>query len=183
MDFRLERVPARALEDQGRHSSSRACAVKRRAGSSRGRRPDGSIDADAFVRFVDEARQLCRKADRLAACDEALGRIMAYAPADADGVWPFEPARNVLDRGKLEHMRRGFLVGTMNKRGMSSRAYDEGGDHIQQLRHRGKAFLPARGKTMGKVRIPFETSDVSTVSKNRARGAGPWGSWTGKSRS
>jgi hypothetical protein len=98
-----------------------------------GSRSDGTIDADAFVRFVNDARELCREADRLAACDRTLGEIMAYAPADAQGVWPFEPARGVLDRSESEDMRRGFLFGTMKKRGMSSRAYDEGGDQERAL--------------------------------------------------
>ena len=126
-------APAEDISENSKAAARIAWQVLDHCRRQPGSRSDGSIDADVFVRFVDEARQLCREADRLAACEETLGRIMAYAPADADGVWPVEPARNVLDRSELEHMRRGFLVGTINKRGMSSRAYDEGGDQERVL--------------------------------------------------
>jgi hypothetical protein len=38
-----------------------------------------------------------------------------------------------LDRQDFEGIRDGFLVGTMNKRGATSRAYDEGGGQERQL--------------------------------------------------
>ncbi|MFI5394128.1 MAG: hypothetical protein ACHQ9S_01220 [Candidatus Binatia bacterium] len=98
-----------------------------------GTQPDGTIDRDAFVRFIDEARELCRQADRLRACDSTLGQILAHAPADSDGVWPFEPARDVLDRPELEDMRHGFQIGVSNKRGATMRAYDEGGGQERNL--------------------------------------------------
>lgn len=98
-----------------------------------GTQPDGSIDRNAFIRFIDEARELCREADRLRVCDSTLGQILAYAPASSDGLWPFEPARDVLDRPELEDMRRGFQIGARNKRGGTSRAYDEGGGQERML--------------------------------------------------
>jgi hypothetical protein len=93
----------------------------------------GEIDGEAFLHFIEEARDLCGKADRLAACDETLGEILAHAPADADGTWPFKPARQVLDRPELEDMRRGFVIGTRNKRGMTSRSPWDGGDQERDL--------------------------------------------------
>ena len=98
-----------------------------------GTRPDGTIDRDAFVGFVDEAQRLCSEADRLGVCNSILGGILAHAPADADGTWPFEPAREVLDRPECEDMRRGFQIGCRNKRGMVSRAMDEGGNQERTL--------------------------------------------------
>jgi hypothetical protein len=98
-----------------------------------GTQPDGTIDCNAFVKFIDEARELCRKADRLGVCDETLGQILAHAPADCNGAWPFGPAREVLDRPELENLRRGFQIGIMNKRGVTSRACDEGGDQERKL--------------------------------------------------
>jgi hypothetical protein len=121
------------ISDQAKAAARIGWQVLHNCRRQPGTRADGSIDPGAFVRFVDEARQLCRAADRLAACDETLGQIMAHAPADAKGVWPCEPARDVLDRSELEEMRRGFLVGSVNKRGMTSRAYDQGGDQERAL--------------------------------------------------
>ncbi|MFQ5757833.1 MAG: hypothetical protein ACE5H7_17295, partial [Acidiferrobacterales bacterium] len=98
-----------------------------------GTQPDGTIDRDAFIRFVNEAREFCREVDRLKVCDLTLGQILAHAPADSDGVWPFEPARDVLDRPELEDMRHGFQIGAHNKRGTTSRGYDEGGGQERKL--------------------------------------------------
>lgn len=94
---------------------------------------DGSIDHSAFIRFVDEARDLCREADRLRACDSTLGQIIAHAPSDADGAWPFKPARDILERPEMEDMRSGFHIGVRNSRGVTSRAYDEGGGQEHNL--------------------------------------------------
>lgn len=94
---------------------------------------DGEIDGEAFLRFIDEARDLCEKADRLAVCDVTLGEILAYGPADADGTWPCAPTRHVLDRLGMEDMRQGFVVGTHNKRGMTSRSPWDGGNQEREL--------------------------------------------------
>ena len=58
---------------------------------------------------------------------------MAHAPADDDGTWPFLPARDALDRPKLEEMRTGFAIGTRNARGGTSRSPFEGGDQERDL--------------------------------------------------
>jgi hypothetical protein len=104
--------------------------------------PDGTVDEEAFHRFIDEARNLCSKADRKTVCDLTLGQILAYAPVDtADSIWPFRPARDVLDRPELEDMRRGFRIGTRNKRGVTMRKLDEGGGQERKLaeKHRANA--------------------------------------------
>ena len=98
-----------------------------------GIKEDGTVDRDAFISFIHEARRLCRDADRLDICDQTLGQILAHAPTDADGTWPFEPARNILDRPELEEMRVGFHIGVRNKRGVTSRGPDEGGNQERDL--------------------------------------------------
>ncbi len=98
-----------------------------------GTQTDGSIDSDAFTLFIDSARDLCRLKDRLIMCEQTLGQILAHAPADEDGTWPFLPARNVLDRPELEEMRSGFVIGTRNARGGTSRSPFDGGDQERDL--------------------------------------------------
>ncbi len=98
-----------------------------------GTQADGTIDHDAFVRFIDDARELCQEVDRLEVCDSTLGQILAHAPADSSGVWPFEPARDVLDRPELQDMRHGFQIGARNKRGTTWHAHDEGGGQERKL--------------------------------------------------
>ena len=98
-----------------------------------GSQPDGTVEREKLIAFIDETRRLCGEANRLAACDKRLGEILAHSPTGADGIWPFEAARDVLDRPELEDMRRGFHTGTMNKRGVTSRSPDEGGSQERGL--------------------------------------------------
>jgi len=98
-----------------------------------GTQPDGTVDRNKFVKFIDETRDLCREADRLTACDVELGKILAHAQAGADGVWPCEPIREVLDRPELEKMRHGFQIGIWNKRGVTSRSPEDGGGQERAL--------------------------------------------------
>jgi hypothetical protein len=108
-----------------------------------GTKPDGTIDPGKFTKFIGEARELCREADMLGVCDSQLGQILAHAPAGADGVWPFEAAREVLDRPEHEDIRRGFLTGTMNKRGVTSRSPDEGGGQERGLAEEFRKYARA----------------------------------------
>jgi hypothetical protein len=98
-----------------------------------GTQADGSIDPTAFSLFIEAAMDLCREADRLTMCEQTLGQILAHAPADEDGAWPFLPARDVLDRPELQEMRTGFAIGTYNKRGVTSRSPWDGGDQERDL--------------------------------------------------
>ncbi|MBI5593536.1 MAG: hypothetical protein HY881_24045 [Deltaproteobacteria bacterium] len=102
---------------------------------------DGTIDEGVFIQFIDAARELCRHADRSTMGDQTLGQIIAHVPADADGTWPFSPARELLDRPDLEEMRRGFSIGTKNKRGITSRSPWDGGSQERNLAayYRGQA--------------------------------------------
>jgi hypothetical protein len=52
---------------------------------------------------------------------------MARAPAGADGIWPHEALRQTLDLPQHEDIRRGLHTGMINKRGVTSRAYYDGG--------------------------------------------------------
>lgn len=98
-----------------------------------GTQADGTVDRDKLVKFVDEARELCRAADRLEVCDSTIGQILAYGPVGTDGVWPFEPVRELLDRPELDEMRQGFQIGAFNKRGVTSRNPDDGGGQERGL--------------------------------------------------
>jgi hypothetical protein len=98
-----------------------------------GIQPDGHIDRNAFENFIDETRKLSREADRLEVCDSTLGQIIAHIPADSNGIWPAQPARDVLNRPELDRLRRGFAIGTRNMRGTTSRAHDEGGGQERNL--------------------------------------------------
>ena len=128
-----------------------------------GTQADGSIDIDAFTLFIDSARDLCRQKDRLTMCEKILGQILAHAPADEDGTWPFLPARNVLDRPELEEMRTGFSIGARNKRGITSRSPCDGGyqerdlsTHYRSQAERIQYVHPNMAATLEKIAKSYE---------------------------
>jgi len=98
-----------------------------------GTRDDGTIDAAAITQFVDELLTRCRDVDRLEIGAEMLGQILAHAPADDDESWPCLSVREVLERSELEDMRRGFRIGTFNKRGATWRSPTDGGEQERAL--------------------------------------------------
>jgi len=104
-------------------------SCKRQPGTDK----DGSIDPEKFATFVSEVRRLAAEQDRLTVCDVKLGEIMAHAPNGEDGRWPFEPAREVLEMSPNDEMLRGFMTGTFNKRGMTSRGVFDGGGQEREL--------------------------------------------------
>lgn len=135
-----ENLPTEAEQATARTAWRILHSCKRQPGTQ----ADGSIDPVAFIRFIDTARQLCLDADRLDVCDSTLGQILAHASPDEDDIWPCKPVRDVLDRPELEKMRNGFQLGARNKRGMTTRACNEGGGQERTLadfyRHQAQAL-------------------------------------------
>ncbi len=104
---------------------------------------DGTFDPKAFKSFIIDAQRLCAEADRLGSCNSVLGQILSHAPTDSDGVWPFGPARDVLDHVNHERMREGFEVGTHNNRGVVTKSYAEGGRQERKLAERYRKHASA----------------------------------------
>ena len=95
--------------------------------------PSGEIDAVACRTFVEETLRLCAGKGRSKMGQYSIGEILAHAPAGEDGVWPGSPARDILTQSDYEDMRRGFEIGTYNKRGITSRSPTDGGEQERVL--------------------------------------------------
>jgi len=131
--FRAEGEPARELDERSKAFAERAWDVLDSCSRIPGRRPDGTIDAEALTAFVDRARELAREAGRLKVCDQHLGQILAHAPEDPDGVWPCRAVAALLDRPGFDEVRLGFRTGIYNSRGAVWRGHDEGGEQERAL--------------------------------------------------
>ena len=86
---------------------------------------DGTIKAADLMAWIIEVRTLCREYGRAQIGDEKIGRILANAPVGADGVWPCEPVREVLEETASPDIAIGMAIGVYNSRGVESRG--EGG--------------------------------------------------------
>jgi transcriptional regulator with XRE-family HTH domain len=87
----------------------------------------GGTDAAALAAWVKEAHRLAVLAERGAVGDAYIGRVLSFAKADPDGIWPESAVRNVIDQMKNDHIESGFLSGVHNNRGVTRRALLDGG--------------------------------------------------------
>lgn len=131
--YKPENGEPEEVTDATQATAERAWDVLHHCKRLPGTQSDGSIDADKFTQFIQETRKLCSDAGRPTMCDQTLGGILAHAPADEDGTWPFGPAREILEAFEVEEMRVGFITGTLNKRGVTSRSPWAGGDQERDL--------------------------------------------------
>jgi hypothetical protein len=99
-----------------------------------GQRDDGSVDAQQLEGWVSEARRLCGERRRADIGDQLIGQILANSPDGADGLWPCEPVRNVVESSTRRHdLGLGFRNGKINLRGATWRGPLEGGSQERAL--------------------------------------------------
>ncbi len=129
------------INDGLRAAADRAWKILHHCTRLPGTQADGTIDHNAFTHFINSTRELCKQADRLTMCEHTLGEILAHAPEDQDGTWPFTPAREILERPETTAMHEGFWSGIINKRGTTWRSPYAGGDQERVLaaHYRAKA--------------------------------------------
>lgn len=101
-----------------------------------GLRDDNTVDEEALLAWVTEARGLCEESGLLEVCDRRIGEVLAYAPAESDGAWPCIPIRDVIEDISSADLERGFEIGIFNKRGVVTRSPLVGGDSERQLGER-----------------------------------------------
>lgn len=131
--YKPRRGEPREVDEAGKAAAENAWRVLHACKRQPGTRKDGTPDPDDFAQFVRDSRKLAEERDRLEVCDITLGEILAHAPTGADGTWPFEPARVVLEQTGSSEMLDGFRTGCFNKRGVHSRGAYEGGDQERAL--------------------------------------------------
>ena len=101
-----------------------------------GSSPDGTVDADALNGWVDAARADLATHDRLETGLQEIGRLIASTPKrGADGLWPCEAVRDLIERLESEDFERGLEMGLYNSRGATTRSITEGGGPERALAH------------------------------------------------
>src|SRR5262249_44741754 len=95
--------------------------------------PDGKVNGEELEKWVKAARILCARADRGPIGDQAIGQMMAHAPADDDGIWPCLPVREVIEITRSADLETGIHTGVINKRGVTTRLPTDGGSQERGL--------------------------------------------------
>ena len=96
---------------------------------------DGSeINTETLKAWVDEVRRLASEADRAVIADQKIGALLAHCAFDPeDNVWPHKAIRACLETWKSEEIERGMHIEKLNMRGVTTRAYREGGEQEHKL--------------------------------------------------
>lgn len=92
-----------------------------------------SIDAAILSDWVHRACEATRAAGLDAIGSQRIGQMLAASPAGADGYWPHEAVRDVIEEAQSEDLETGLEVGLHNSRGVTKRAYHEGGGQEEQI--------------------------------------------------
>jgi hypothetical protein len=77
--------------------------------------------------------------DRLEIGQQYIGQALASVPADPDGSWPSLVVREQIEELQSEHVESGFIVATLNKRGVTSRGLEDGGQQESAFVNRYKS--------------------------------------------
>lgn len=99
---------------------------------------DGVVDASALLAWLVDVRERLRSVGRAEVGDEQIGQLLGRTAAGADGVWPNEAVRAVLEACGNDRMIRGMEIGLYNSRGVVMRG--AGGGQERDLAHRYRAF-------------------------------------------
>jgi hypothetical protein len=105
-----------------------------------GVRADGTVDADALRGWVTEARRLLAESGRAAVGDLVIGEVLVYVPPDADGLWPAEPVRDLIEDLRSPKFELGLHTGRFNSRGVTFRSLADGGAQERQLAAQHRAW-------------------------------------------
>jgi hypothetical protein len=108
-----------------------------------GTRADRTIDGETLEAWIKEARSLAKAAGREDIADSKIGEMLSASPPGADGSWPAEPVRHVLDLFRSKAMINGFRVGKYNRRGVTTRRPRDGGQLERQEAAQYRAWADA----------------------------------------
>ncbi len=131
-----------------------------------GTNDEGQVEADALVRWVTEARRLCREHGRIEIGDERIGQWLSRAASADDPHWPCRPVCDVLEAITSEDMASGFEIGVYNGRGVTTRGAYEGGGQERDLAARYRGWAQAR-----RFEYPFVGRILDTIAEECERDA------------
>jgi addiction module HigA family antidote len=91
----------------------------------------GELETTRLAAWIASVRQSCAELSRADIADICIGKVLSCAPIGKDGVWPCEPARDVMEEIQSEPLMQGAQTGVYNSRGVHWRG--EGGDQEREL--------------------------------------------------
>ncbi|WP_075620382.1 HigA family addiction module antitoxin [Paenisporosarcina indica] len=78
---------------------------------------NGIIDAVALAEWLAKVRRLCHEYGRAEIGDQCLGKLLAKAPADENGMWPCQEVCEAMEEISSLEIAKGFSIEVHNSRG------------------------------------------------------------------
>lgn len=92
----------------------------------------------ASRQWVDDVRRLLAETEYQGLGEEFIGQMLSGSPMGADGAWPSEFVRDLIEDLESERISDGFAIGVRNNQGMTVRDVYDGGaqERVLAARHR-----------------------------------------------
>ena len=79
---------------------------------------NGNFDENAFNKWISSFEELMKKHGLSSFVGDVLGRVLAYSPADSDGIVPLNPIRQYIEKLKSKDLISSFTNAVINQRGV-----------------------------------------------------------------
>ena len=87
----------------------------------------GGIDSQDLHSWVERARPELAARDRADIGDHQIGQTLSGSPPGADGIWPAEAVRELIEDLASTNLESGLAIGVLNSRGTTTRGVYDGG--------------------------------------------------------
>lgn len=118
-----------------------------------GRDENGRIDSKRLSEWVGAAREKLKENKRTEIGEYEIGKMLARSPIGADGLWPCEGVRDLIEAASSDQLGRGLYLGVINNRGVTTRNPGDGGKQelvlVEKYEAGAKALAATAPRTSG----------------------------------
>jgi hypothetical protein len=100
----------------------------------------GGIDSQNLRSWVQQARAELATRDRADIGDHQIGQTLSCSGLGADGIWPTEELRELIEDLASTNLESGLVIGALNSRGTTIRGPYDGGDQEWALAARYRSW-------------------------------------------
>lgn len=130
--------------------------------------PDEMPSAESLNKFADDFLRIATERGYLAIALDHLGKALASSPPEADGIWPHESIRELLERMDAhDELKDAFIAGRFTDRGVTTRSIGDGGAQERQLAQEYRRWQnalsirwPVTSGLLGRIAVDFDRDAV-----------------------